>query len=411
MVKKLLTDIIYLIEDNNDLIEYKNNQIIIIPNALRSAIYKLIEENKNKNFNEKDLIKVVVKKALALKKSDIVIIKQEYIFVKIFNGINRANISSGDGYIKERRFNGVDKKELEVFYNEHFSKEDADSFFKIIVEKFVDLYFIEQRIDNHTYEKNVYLYIQKLIVEQLGSEFEDSIEFLKGFCGYIFRIHFNSVFDSIAEFILNEISISNEYMMDFLKYYSLNIVIVDGLKYQVPTLGTDGGLKWNVISMLSIAKIYTRTRTSVSKLQKAVYELDEQILTLFIDNISPSEYNSIYIKNKQKLTDELRYKGQKLEDLLDEVYRITDPTLKTSIKKDIVVAKENINLIKKALEQLATKEIKRSIIDKYVKLERDVESMRRELKAQEKILAQNKNSFVSIKESLMKALISKKQRI
>jgi len=35
----------------------------------------------------------------------------------------------------------------------------------------------------------------------------------------------------------------------------------------------------------------------------------------------------------------------------------------------------------------------------------------RELKAQEKILSQNKDSYLSIKKSLVKALISKKQRI
>ena len=267
----------------------------------------------------------------------------------------------------------------------------------IIVKKFVELHFEEQRIDNNIYEKNIYIYIQKIIVDELVVKFDNSTEFLKGFSGYIFRIHFNSVFDSIAEYMLNEISISNEYMVDFLKYYSLNIVIVDGMKYKVPELETDGGLKWNVISMLSIAKIYIRTRASVIKLQKEIHTLDEQIVELFIGKLSPTEYNNDYNKKKQKLTDELRYKNEKLEGLLDEVHRIKNNELKEPIKKEIEVAKKAIITIKKTLEQLATKEIKRSVIDKHLKLEREIESLRRGLKAQEKILTQNKKSFLSIK--------------
>jgi hypothetical protein len=410
-VKNLVADIIYLIESNDDLIEYKINQIIIIANALKNAIFALIEENKSENFDDKDLIKLAIRKALELKKSDIIIIKQQHIFIKIFNRANISKVSEDEAQIQERRFNGIDKKKLEVFYSEHFSKENSKNFFKTIVKKFVELYFEELRIDNNMYEKNIFAYIQKIIIEELTIKFEQDAEFIKGFSGYIFRIHFNNVFDSISEYMLKEISISNEYMIDFLKYYSLDIIIVDGMKYKVPELETDGGLKWNVVSMLSIAKIYTRTRTSVNKLQREVHSLDEQILALFIDKLSPTEYHNAHLHKKQKLTDELRFKGQKLEDLLDEVHRIKNSERKYSIKKDIEVAKENIKNIKRSLEQLAKKEVKRTVIDKHLKLERENESMHRELRAQEKILAQNKNSFLSIKKSLLKALISKKQRI
>ncbi|WP_294967191.1 hypothetical protein [Sulfurimonas sp.] len=410
-MKNLAADIIYLIESNDDLIEYKNNQIIIILNALKNAIINLIKENKNKIFNDNDLIKLAIRKALELKKNDVIIIKQEHIFVKIINRTNRNNIAQNESKIHERRFNGIDKRELEVFYSEHFSKEISKNFFKTIVEKFVELYFEEQKIDNHIYEKNVFVYIQRIIIAELIVKFEQSEEFLTGFSGYAFRMHFNSVFDSISEYILKEISISNEYMIDFLKYYSLDIIIVDGMKYKVPEFETDDGLKWNVISMLSISKIYTRTRTSVNKLQKEVYSLDDQILKLFIDNLSPTEHNKIHLNKKEKLTDELRFKGQKLEDLLDEVHRMDNKERTESIKNEIKVSRENIKTIKRALEQLVKKEIKRSLINKQLKLERELDSMHRELKAQEKILFQNKDSFLSIKKSLLKALISKKQRI
>ena len=78
-------DIIYLVEDNKNLIEYKNNQIIIISTELKNGIYKLIQDNNSEGFDEKDLIKVSVRKALKLKSSDVIVIKQDHIFIKVFN--------------------------------------------------------------------------------------------------------------------------------------------------------------------------------------------------------------------------------------------------------------------------------------------------------------------------------------
>ncbi|WP_373003433.1 hypothetical protein [Sulfurimonas sp.] len=407
----LETEIVYIIEDNSDLIEYKKNQIIIIPNALRNGIYGLIEENNSEDFDEKDLIKSAVRKALKLKESDIIVLKQEHIFIKIFNEAKRTKVSPSEVNTIAGRFNGIDESELDDFYDEYFSKEERKIFFNSIVKQFVEIYFIEEKIDNNLYEKNVFAYIQELIMKQLTNEFDHCLEFLKGFTGYIFRIHFNDVFESIAEFMLNEISISNDYMIEFLKYYSLNIVILNGEKYIVPSLETEDGLKWNVISMLSIAKVYTRTRDSVNRLQKEIYVVDEQILGLFINELSPVEYNNLYKKEKQKLSDQLRKEGRALEDMLDSVHRAKNENIKDGIRQNIERAKQDIRVTKKSIDKLSDKEIDRKKIDKYIKLEREIESMLRELKSQEKILAQNKNSFMSIKKSLVKALISKKQRI
>ncbi|EDZ61597.1 hypothetical protein SMGD1_2312 [Sulfurimonas gotlandica GD1] len=407
----LETDIIYLIEDNSDLIEYKNNQIIIITSRLRDGIYELVKKIKDEITNEKELIRLAIRKALELKDSDIIVIKQDHIFIKIFNEAKRYKVSSSDANTIAGRFNGIDEVELDEFYNEYFTKEESKIFFNSIVKQFVEISFIEEKIDNNIYEKNVFGYIQELIMEQLVNEFDYCEEFLKGFSGYVFRIHFNEVFESIAEFMLNEISMSNEYMVEFLKYYSLNVVIINGEKYQVPSLETDDGLKWNVISMLSIAKVFTRTRTSVNKLQKEIYVVDEQILKLFINELSPVEYNNLYIKEKQKLADQLRNEGRILENLLDSVHRVKNENIKDGMRRDIERTKQDILVTKQNIAKLASKEIKRSVIDKYLKLEREMDSMIRELKAQEKILAQNKNSFLSIKKALVKALISKKQRI
>jgi len=404
-------EIIYLIEDNNDLIEYTQNKIIILHSMLRDGIYELVKESKEGENEAKEFIRAAIRKALKLKDSDIIVLKKDHIFIKVFNEVKRNKVSSSEAKTIAGRFNGIDKSEFDDFYDEYFSKEESKSFFDFIVKEFVEIYFINKKIDNNTYEKNVFGYIQDLIIKQLISEFDYCIEFLKGFSGYIFRIHFNEVFESIAEFILNEISISNDYMIDFLKYYSLNVVIINGNKYTVPSLENDKGLKWNVISMLSIVKVYTRTRTFILKLQKDIHRLDEQILKLYKNDLTPVEFNNLYKQEKNKLSNKLQKEGKVLAELLDAVQRTENRNNKDNIRKKIEKVKEDIVVIKKAIENLSAKEISRKTIEMYIKLEREMETMLRELKAQEKILSQNKESYMSIKKSLVKALISKKQRI
>ena len=404
-------EIIYLIEDNNDLIEYTQNKIIILHSMLRDGIYELVKESKEDENEAKEFIRAAIRKALKLKDSDIIVLKKDHIFIKVFNEVKRNKVSSSEAKTIAGRFNGIDKSEFDDFYDEYFSKEESKSFFDFIVKEFVEIYFINKKIDNNTYEKNVFGYIQDLIIKQLISEFDYCIEFLKGFSGYIFRIHFNEVFESIAEFILNEISISNDYMIDFLKYYSLNVVIINGNKYTVPSLENDKGLKWNVISMLSIVKVYTRTRTFILKLQKDIHRLDEQILKLYKNDLTPVEFNNLYKQEKNKLSNKLQKEGKVLAELLDAVQRTENRNNKDNIRKKIEKVKEDIVVIKKAIENLSAKEISRKTIEMYIKLEREMETMLRELKAQEKILSQNKESYMSIKKSLVKALISKKQRI
>jgi len=124
----LETEIIYLIEDNNDLIEYKKNQIIIIPNVLRNGIYELIEEKSSEDFDKNDLIKSAVRKVLKLKNSDIIVLKQEHIFIKIFNEAKRTKVSPSEVNTIAGRFNGIDEDELDDFYDEYFSEEESSIF-------------------------------------------------------------------------------------------------------------------------------------------------------------------------------------------------------------------------------------------------------------------------------------------
>ncbi len=399
-----------IIKRYDELIEYKDFQIII-DKELRDKLLSFAKTLSDDENKVKELLRFGVRKALSLKNNDIIIIKQDQIFIKIFNNKKIKEVAKNEKETIANRFNGIDEDELDDFYDEYFSKEESREFFQIIVKEFVEIYFIDEKIDNYIYENNVFSLIQNIIIEQLIYEFDDSDEFFKGFSGYIFRIHFTEVFEYIADFILNEIALSNDYMIEFLKYYSLDIVIVNGEKYRVPALQTDDGLKWNVISMLSIAKIYTRTKKSLKKLDIEIHLLDEKIVDLYIDELSPLEYNNLYLKEKQKLDEQVSIQRRRLDESLDMLQILKEEKEKIKLTEEIKIIKKNIHILRKSLEILAKKEVSRSSLDKYVKYEREIEYMLREQKAEEKILAQNEKSFLLIKKSIVKALISKKQRV
>ncbi len=399
MAYKSIEDIL---ESNEQFIDFGEYHIII--NAtLQKLIYELVKDTLSKGEDAREFIKNELIDILELKESDIVLLKQNHIFIKI------SNDKTAD--TTEKRFNGIDEDELRDFYAEFFSKKENAIFFKIVVKKFVKKYFIQEKIDNVNYEKKVFSYIQAIIVEQLVEEFDCSNEFVKGFSGYIFRINFNYVFEHIAEFILKEISEANEYMVEFLKYYSLSVVIVSGIKYKVPLMLSDEGLQWNVISMLSIAKIYTRTKTLIKELKVETQAIDKQILELYINGHTPVDYNNAFIKEKQKFEKELSTKRYKLQKVLELTLITQDENRQTSYRQEIIDMKEDIEGISKNITNLISKELAKSVIDNYLRLEKNLDAKVRDLKAHEKILSQNTKSFLSIKSALVKALIAKKQRL
>jgi len=404
---KLQEQITTIIQENENLIEYKNNRIIIIKKRLRDSIYKIVDDTQD----AKEILRFSIKKALQLKQSDIVVIKKEQIFIKIFDVEKRKIVAEKDANTIAGRFNGIEESELEDFYKEFFSKAESKKFFNKIIKEFTQKYFLEEKIDNDKYEKFVFAYVQAIIMQELVNEFDHCEDFLKGFSGYIFRIHFNEVFEGVAEFMLYEISRSNDYMVEFLKYYSLNIIIVDGYKYKVPLLLTEDGMKWNVVSMLSVAKVYVRTKISILEIKEYARELDKKLKDFFVNGLSPIEYNKECREDRRKLTELLRVESRVLQDMLDDIYGIKDQKEKEQFRIEIEEKKQEIKDIKKTMENILAKEVKRGVLDKYLKLEREMDSILRDIKAQEKILKQNTGSFLSIKSSLVKALISKKQRI
>jgi hypothetical protein len=159
-----LQEIIDILQNNKELIEFnyrKNENQIFIPKELKKKLDNSIENNNNdEEINKKELIKYAIRKNLELEANDIVIFKQDNIFIKLVSKIKKRQINLKEKESIVNRYNGIDEQELILFYDEYFSQEENKNFFKQVAKIFGKRYFIDILIENEDYEKNVFRYIQ-----------------------------------------------------------------------------------------------------------------------------------------------------------------------------------------------------------------------------------------------------------
>lgn len=408
-----ITLIVDLIDENEDLIEYdyqgKEDQIFLA-SALVNKINALVQSINDTNLDVNNVIKLAIREAFELSSSDVIINKNGFIFIKLIDESTIKEMSDSELLTIANRYNGFDEEELKEFYDEFFEDIENEFFIPSIAEDFVDKYFIEEEISNSLYEKNVFSYIQLLILDSLGSQFDDNDDgFFKGFAGYVFRIHFKEVFENIADIILEEIASGNKYLIEFLSYYSAEIVVANGHKYQVPVLESSNGLRWHVVSMLSIAKVYTETRASIYPLEEKIEDIEHDTMELYINDISPIKYQSAIIKKRSIIGVDIKESNEKLNRYVASLGYRKEEIYKVRLKKEIQflevkIAKLRVNDLKLSEQLLDSR-----IVKKYTKLQADLASMKKQLLSRKKIIKQNQESFESMKGSLAKALIQKKK--
>jgi hypothetical protein len=406
-----LPPLLQIFSDNRYLIEYNyqdDSDQILIPSKLKSRLFDFLSHIDNEEINKKELARYAVRNFLELEERDIIIIKEKEIFIKRL-GINyKRQVSESEKNTIANRYNGINEEELEDLYNEFFAKEENKSFFYYVAKLFVKTYFLEKKISNDAYEQQVFSLMQSIIAEQMNNGYNHDEDFCIGFSGYVFRRHFEEVFGHIANFILTEIAASNEYMMEFLKYYSLNIIVLNGKRYQVPALETENGRKWNVVSMLSIVKLYMKTKISLEKVKKEKQELDSQVQVLYIGEHSPLEYQNRLIKEQSEIEQTLSTNKKRLEQLRLNQDLSKSAQKKDIIRKEIAILRKESQALEEEKKKLSSSRIPSGIMNQYHALKKKLDSTVRHMHRYEKILEQNTPSYLSIKHALIKALISKK---
>lgn len=405
-----LSLIIKIIDDNENLIEFEYNNKhdqILLKKELVSYINNFAYRITNEEINKKELVKYAIRKALQLNESDLVINKNLQIFIKLFR---HKKVAESEKNTIASRYNGIDEKELIAFKNEYFISQTNKDFFQYIAKSFVDIYLIKEKIDNNYYETKVFSLIQSIIVDKLTDLFDHNEDFFIGFSGYIFRLNFKNVFAYIADSILDELTSSN-HIMEFLKYYSLNVVILDSKKYKIPSLKADDGKQWNSISILSVTKMYIKTKKSMQNIISQFENKEDKVYSYYIDDFSPIEYNSQLTKDIREIEEEINSNRHKLDVTLEEIDELKSKDKKEFYIQEITSLKETIHELKKEMNELIKDKVSKNILKEYSELQRGLDILDKRYKREEKILKQNEKAYLSIKNALIKALISKKELI
>jgi len=414
--EQILDNFIELLEDNEDEIIYdykgKSNQILINSSLVQKIADFLLQKLSIKKEVQLDYLKAYIRAAFELNNNAVVISKNGNIFIKIIDESVKSTLSQEDQGTVKSRYNGVKEEELKSFYDEFFEDESNKEFFYTVAKEFVERYFIDKKISNDEYERKAFAYIHTITLEKITEIYDDEEDdFFLGFAGYIFRIHFKEVFTYISELILDEIAISNKYMMDFLNYYAQDILVIQGVKYKVPHIEADNGLRWTVPSMLSIVKIYTKAKHIISLLKREKQELQKKVQKFYVNGLSPIKSNELLQNEKTSLDIQIEEVSRHINVLNDRLDIAKNEERKAILKEDIAKQQEKLKLLRKQREKVIQKVIKKSGLTEYIALQKELDTLTRKLQREKKVLKQNQEAYNSIKSSLVKALISKKSKL
>lgn len=403
--------LITILEYNQDCIEYDYNgkeDLISLNTKLKDLLNNFVNDIKNEEINKKDLVKYAIREAFELTERDIIIIRDDRIIIKLLDDASMDNVPYDEQNTIANRYNGINEDDLKSFYDDVFSKNVDEDFFYYAAEIFVNTELLENKIDNLTYETNVFQMLHSIIKEELTNEFDHNEEFFKGFAGYIFRIHFKEVFSYITELILEELSERNDYIYEFLKYYSPDIVVLNGHKYRVPVIESENGSRWTVATMLSIVKVYMRASINLRELEDDIQELNNEVSELSVGGMSPVAYNTSLNKKIDEIKQESNYAARRLDECLGSFVSNGD---NAKHKDEVSEIRHNIKRLREEKEKLENSKVSSDIVNEYTDLKREIDSMKRQAHREEIIIEKNSESFNIIKDALTKALTSKKVRI
>lgn len=360
---------------------------------------------------DKSLIEASLREYLSLKKIDLIIYKNGFIFIKITKEAKRREISQKDRGTIAERYNGISEEELAEFYEEFFLDGEHKDFFLNVSREFVHTYFHLNKITNIEYEKNVFGYIQKIIFQELVKLYENRDDFFTGFAGYLFRHNFKHVFEHIAGLLLEEIMLSNSAVIEFLNYYSNKVIVIGGKKYEVPEIKTDDGNVLRVVSILPIVNVYFKAKIALRDVQKEILKIRPELKKLYIGTKSPVVFNADIEKSINNVEIKIVSKVKKLKTHYENLDKISSKTVLAQKKQEKKILLREIKELNEEVEKLSSRIIQSSILKNYTVLKAKLDALVRHQKNEQKILSQLDNKYTSIRDALVKALVSKKKVI
>ena len=304
-----------------------------------------------------------------------------------------------------------DLEKVELFYKSYLNDEIIDDLCYETAQNILTNYFIERIIDNASYEKEIFKSIKKILILKLQTLFQQDLEFTTSLAIFIFKKHFKLIFNYLSEALMYEVAYSNENVINFLKYYSLDTIVVERLKYVVPQIKEENGPRWNVVSMLSVLKTYVKTQDQLDLLEQKLQTLESEAQIYYVDEYSPYEYNNIIQRKFEESDEKIKNNALRINAIRDYISLLQEDDELTKAKEELNI-EESIRLeLREEKAQLVKAKIKQFKLAQYEAIIKQIEQIQREKLPKQKIIEQNKDSYISIKNALMKALISKKQAL
>jgi hypothetical protein len=136
-------------------------------------------------------------------------------------------------------------------------------------------------------------------------------------------------------------------------------------------------------------------------------DLQDSISDLYIDGLSPMEYNNIITKEMNQLSQEITSLAKKLNLDIDSLDSSKNEQYKESLKNSIQDIRSEMQLKREKHAKLLSKMVGKDDLLLYNNTKKEIDALTRQEKREEMILKQNEEAFISITNSLIKALTSK----
>ncbi len=230
-------------------------------------------------IDRRDALRRATRKAFSLKPNDAVVFLGGRLYVRLF-----VTQGAFGGHV-ERRFGGLPPEELEQLKQDLF-KESVDSVLISLIDELSRSGLDFNQIDNDYYELNALRLIQGSISRYLRQKLDHEKEVIDAFSAYLLRENFMLVHRVLAEALLEAVMQNAEKAESFLKYYTGEVAMFEGQKYQLPEIVDKQGMRWNFSVIKAITTQYAREQVQsesrkeqLTQIASDLSEIDAEIET------------------------------------------------------------------------------------------------------------------------------------
>ncbi len=304
----------------------------------------------------------------------------------------------------------MDKK-IVLYCEENYTDKEMDKILYSVAFIFIQKYFLKTTLSNLLYEKNVFRILKKIMAKKLLDISKQTEGFCQELSLYLFKKYFKQLFSLIAQLLLKEVAYSNQDIINFLKYYSLDTIVIQGIKYKVPQLKEKDGPRWNVTAMMGILKTYIKTQDYLKNAEKEILKIQKNLEEFHVNGITPKEHNDKITLRYSLLEKEILTNSKQINILRDSINIEKNEEVTLNLIGELTLSEEKRLTLRETKSKLLQLKVKQIKLLQYDELLNKIEANKHNTKAHYKILTTNQASYESLKNSLIIALISKKEEI